>query len=64
VDVPALQKHKSYRVSTRSEFEALLKDEAFGRADVIQLVEIVMPRVRERLFFFFLFRFFVNSCAG
>lgn len=51
VDVPALQKHNSYRVSTQAELNALLSDESFGRADVIQLVEIVMPRVRARLHF-------------
>jgi pyruvate decarboxylase len=55
VDVPALQNHKSYRVSTQSELDALLNDESFGRADVIQLVEIVMPRVRARLHFLLYF---------
>ena len=50
VDIPTLQNHKSYRVSTQSELDTLLKEETFGRADVIQLVEIVMPRVRLILF--------------
>lgn len=44
VDVPTLQKHKSYRVSTQSELNTLLDNEEFAKADVIQLVELVMPR--------------------
>ena len=34
---------RSYVARTRGELEALLDDETFGRADVIQLVEVVMP---------------------
>jgi len=35
--------HESYSVRTRSELDQLLKLPAFGAADKIQLVEIVMP---------------------
>jgi len=35
--------HGSYLVRTRSELDQLLKQPAFGAADKIQLVEIVMP---------------------
>lgn len=36
-------KHKYHRVSTRDELDALLKDEEFNKAGVIQLVEVHMP---------------------
>ncbi|CDO69055.1 hypothetical protein BN946_scf184992.g4 [Trametes cinnabarina] len=35
---------KSYTVRTKQELSALLDDAAFARADVIQLVELVMPK--------------------
>ncbi|KAF8315670.1 pyruvate decarboxylase [Clavulina sp. PMI_390] len=44
VDVAALRTHKSYRVSSQSELDQLLNDEQFGKAECIQLVELVMPR--------------------
>jgi pyruvate decarboxylase len=50
VDVANMQHHKSYRVNTIVELDKLLKDENFAKADVIQLVEIVMPRVSARYF--------------
>ena len=36
-------KHKFHRVATRDELDALLNDETFNSAKVIQLVEIMMP---------------------
>ena len=36
--------HKSYRVSTRTELDDLLKSEVFHSGTCIQLVEIMMPR--------------------
>lgn len=45
VDIASLQNHKSYRVSTQEELDKLLNNEEFAKANVIQLVEIVMPRV-------------------
>lgn len=46
VDVAKLQNHKSYRVSTQGELDKLLNDKEFASANVIQLVELVLPRVR------------------
>lgn len=34
---------KSYRVETRDEADALLSSEAFGAANEIQLVDVIMP---------------------
>ncbi len=35
---------KSYRVTTKQELSSLLDDETFAKAEVIQLVELVMPQ--------------------
>ena len=35
---------KSYRVTTKQELSNLLDDETFAKAEVIQLVELVMPQ--------------------
>ncbi|KAJ3573206.1 hypothetical protein NP233_g2580 [Leucocoprinus birnbaumii] len=37
------KKHKSYKVESRAELDKLLNDSAFAAADMIQLVEVIMP---------------------
>ncbi|ODV92559.1 hypothetical protein CANCADRAFT_30685 [Tortispora caseinolytica NRRL Y-17796] len=39
------EKSRTYKISTAGELDALLKDEQFNSADVIQLVELVIPKL-------------------